>query len=91
MSRMRRVKTTSLNPQFLREGWTSDTRKYGVLEYIVSTVNNSNNHNWSTVETWGVEVNRTGERRFARHIRLTGSGGLEMERHLVYNYLGEIL
>ncbi|KAF7350843.1 hypothetical protein MSAN_01646300 [Mycena sanguinolenta] len=93
VEKMRRIKTPSLQPPFLRTGWTPDTLKYGVLQYHVSTdsdaTRNHRRRKWTVVETWGIET-AEGERRFARHIRLTGPGGLEMERHLVYDYIGAI-
>ncbi|KAJ7252379.1 hypothetical protein B0H12DRAFT_1118038 [Mycena haematopus] len=91
VGRMRRIKTHTLQPLFLRKGWTPDTLKYGVLQYQVCTdaTRNNSQRSWVVVETLGIEA-ADGERRFARHIRLTGPGGLEMERHLVYDYIGAI-
>ncbi|KAF7362526.1 hypothetical protein MVEN_00600500 [Mycena venus] len=93
VGRMRRTKTHDLQPPFLRTGWTPDTLKYGVLQYHVCTdpARGVSGCSWVAVETWGIETTAGGsERRFARHVRLTGPGGLDMERHLVYDYLGGV-
>ncbi|KAJ7023373.1 hypothetical protein C8F04DRAFT_1134602 [Mycena alexandri] len=93
VSRIRRVKTHHLNPAFLRSGWTPQTLKYGVLHYEMRS---ETTQGWSLVETWGIEsLNPTHreERRFCRHLEFTANldgGKKNIERHLVYDYLGVV-
>ncbi|KAJ7647967.1 hypothetical protein FB45DRAFT_782949 [Roridomyces roridus] len=86
VGRISRVKTHRLEPPFLRSGWTPDTRKYGVLNYHVSS---GGGRGWVADETWGIEE-ITGLRHFARHIEFTGADGKNVESHLVYDYVGSI-
>ncbi|KAJ7744638.1 hypothetical protein B0H16DRAFT_1693155 [Mycena metata] len=95
VSRIRRVKTHHLNPAFLRSGWTPQTLKYGVLHYEIRS--ESEPQGWSLVETWGIECldpTHRHQRRFCRHLEFTATldGGEKnnIERHLVYDYLGGV-
>ncbi|KAF8193644.1 hypothetical protein K438DRAFT_837296 [Mycena galopus ATCC 62051] len=72
IERTRRIGTHTLQPPFLRKGWTPDTLKYGVLEYQVRS-DIGENESWMAIETWGIESAEE-KRRFARHVMLTGPG-----------------
>ncbi|KAJ7716385.1 hypothetical protein DFH07DRAFT_354845 [Mycena maculata] len=89
VGRIRRVKTHALEPPFLRAGWTPDTRKYGVLNYAVYSDTKRSGRTWAVTETWGIEE-IAGMRHFARHIEFTGPDGKDVERHLVYDYVGSV-
>ncbi|KAJ7072942.1 hypothetical protein C8F01DRAFT_1243955 [Mycena amicta] len=92
MGQMRRVKTHELDAHFLRAGWTSDTRKHGVLQRRVWGT--WQGREWTVMETFGIEE-IDGQRRFARHVRTTvvGSDGQEKQVNdwrLVCDYVGPI-
>ncbi|KAJ6593118.1 hypothetical protein B0H19DRAFT_1089134 [Mycena capillaripes] len=89
VGRTRRISTHTLAPPFLRSGWTPDTLKYGVLQYHVYSDTTRSGRTWCLTETWGIEL-IAGHRHFARHVRFTPTGGVDVERHLVYDYVGEV-
>ncbi|KAJ7796538.1 hypothetical protein B0H14DRAFT_2619856 [Mycena olivaceomarginata] len=78
-------------PAAPRGGWTQETQM-GVLEYQYQfhrgcSSNVATQRTW--VETWGIESSPDGERRFARHVSVAGTGvevGSSSWR-LVYDYL----
>ncbi|KAJ7189043.1 hypothetical protein C8R46DRAFT_1341654 [Mycena filopes] len=91
-------------PPFLRAGWTPDTRRQGVLRCTMRSAA-AEGGGWCVVETWGIEgeIKSTGGgRRFCRHVVFTPAAhegeheqGREreqeqVERHLVYDYLGGV-
>ncbi|KAF8140863.1 hypothetical protein K438DRAFT_1879214 [Mycena galopus ATCC 62051] len=79
IERTRRIGTHTLQPPFLRKGWTPDTLKYGVLD-----------ESWTAIEAHlGHRISRGEATIRSTHV-LTGPGGLEMERHLVYDYIGAV-
>ncbi|KAJ7921476.1 hypothetical protein B0H13DRAFT_149784 [Mycena leptocephala] len=88
VARIRRVKTHTLQ-LFLRKGWTPDTLKYGVLHYHACSNTARSGRTWAADETWGIEVT-DGHRRLSRHIRFVGPRGEDIERHLVYDYIGAV-
>ncbi|KAJ7350906.1 hypothetical protein DFH08DRAFT_995995 [Mycena albidolilacea] len=97
VGRMRRITTDTLPdlralPPLLRGGWTQETRRCGVLQYQYQfhrgcSSDVATERSW--VETWGIESSPDGERRFARHVSVAGTGvevGSSSWR-LVYDYL----
>ncbi|KAJ7350927.1 hypothetical protein DFH08DRAFT_935619, partial [Mycena albidolilacea] len=78
----RRITTDTLPdlralPPLLRGGWTKGTLRCGVLQYQYQfhhgcSSDVATKRSW--VETWGIESSPDGERRFARHVSVVGTG-----------------
>ncbi|KAG6820552.1 hypothetical protein H0H93_015437 [Arthromyces matolae] len=93
-ARMRR--TTIDNLQFegeedkdnesLKTGWTDDTLEHGVIQFYVKSDTTKSGKVWTDNETWGIELD-DGERRFTRHLKLTGPKGNIVYGKMVYDYL----
>ncbi|KAG6834912.1 hypothetical protein H0H93_006435 [Arthromyces matolae] len=67
-------------------GWTDDTVEHGVIQFFVKSDTEKNGKVWVNNETWGIEV-IDGERRFARHLKVTGPTGDIIYAKMVYDYV----
>nr|GAT44069.1 predicted protein [Mycena chlorophos] len=89
VGKSRRVKVAELDEEFLKNNWTADTIEHGVIQSYVESDTPKSGTSWIANQTWGIqEIN--GERRYARNVKFTGPNGEDIERLLVYDYLGPL-
>ncbi|KAF7306790.1 hypothetical protein MIND_00470700 [Mycena indigotica] len=84
-----RVQISELEEEFLKDGWTADTIEHGLVESHVASDTPKSGTSWIAHQTWGMqEIN--GERRYTRHVKFTGPKGEDIERLIVFDYLGPL-
>ncbi|KAF7310789.1 hypothetical protein HMN09_00621900 [Mycena chlorophos] len=89
VGKSRRVNVAELDEDFLKNNWTADTIEHGVIQSYVESDTPKSGTSWIANQTWGIqEIN--GERRYARNVKFTGPNGEDIERLLVYDYLGPL-
>ncbi|KAF8898893.1 hypothetical protein BD779DRAFT_1666654 [Infundibulicybe gibba] len=87
--RTRRIKVEELDEPYLKEGWTEDTIKYGVVQSYVESDTPKSGTTWIANQAWGMAM-INGERRHVRRVKFTGPKGEDREVPIVYDYAGPL-
>jgi len=89
IGKSRRVPADQLDVTFLKEGWTADTIKHGLVQSYVKSDTAKSGISWIANQTWGIETIND-ERRYVRHVKFTGPKAEDIEARLIYDYLGPL-
>ncbi|KAI0076232.1 hypothetical protein K474DRAFT_1663209 [Panus rudis PR-1116 ss-1] len=89
IGKSRRIKVDDVENEWLREGWTNDTKEHGLINSWVQSDTAKSGRTWIAEQTWGFEVVND-ERRYVRHVYFIGPQGEKIEARLVYDYQGPL-
>jgi len=89
MSRTRRIPLEQVEIDWLKNGWTDDTKEHDIVLTMAESEAEKNGTTWTAIQTWGFEV-INGERRHVRHVDFTGPNGEKVQSRLVYDYQGPV-
>ena len=88
IGRSLRTQLADLDCEFLKQGWTEDSIANGFLQSIAeSNPAKNGGRTWKADQIWGFAI-INGERRYTRRVKFTGPKGEDLEKRLVYDYIG---
>ncbi|KZT05983.1 uncharacterized protein LAESUDRAFT_759867 [Laetiporus sulphureus 93-53] len=89
LSQSKRVSIDEVDNEWLKKGWTKDTREMSLVLTRAESDTAKNGTRWVAVQTWGFEeIN--GEKRHVRHVDFTGPEKEKVQARLVYDYQGTL-
>ncbi|KAI0936509.1 hypothetical protein AcV5_004626 [Taiwanofungus camphoratus] len=90
VSRSRRIPVDEIDKEWLKEGWTEDTKERGAVHTVAESDTPKSKTTWIGEQAWGFEE-VDGERRYVRHVDFTGPKGEKIQARLVYDYREYVL
>ena len=100
INKCRRIRINQLSEQYLRERWSEDVQRYGILNVYIKSDTAKTGKNWISEQVsqylfslpqshchqvWGVEA-INGTKRLTRRILFTGNRGERITARVVYDY-----
>ncbi|CAL1695532.1 unnamed protein product [Somion occarium] len=89
VGKSRRIAIDDIENDWLREGWSDETKEHGAINSWVQSDTPKSGRTWIAEQIWGFE-NVNDEKRYTRHVYFIGPEQERIQARLVYDYQGPL-